>query len=117
MTTITTVGYGDMYPITDFGRFLAMVCMVLGILAMAMPITVLGSNFQTQFDEEKKREYISNRDTLRSMELGLLSQQDALNQSDRIDTGSLTGPGELTEFEYQKICKVSANRVDICASM
>jgi hypothetical protein len=99
MTTITTVGYGDMYPITDFGRFLAMVCMVLGILAMAMPITVLGSNFQTQFDEEKKREYVNDRDVLRALELGLLSQRDQL-----ADTN--TAARELSEYEYQKICKV-----------
>jgi hypothetical protein len=73
--------------------------MVLGMLAMAMPITVLGSNFQTQFDEEKRRMYVSNRDRLKSLELGLLGQGDNLDEAN-------TAGEELTDFEYQKLCKV-----------
>jgi hypothetical protein len=105
MTTITTVGYGDMYPLTDFGRFLAMVCMVLGILAMAMPITVLGSNFQTQFDEEKRRTYVNNRDILKALELGLLGQGDSLQPEDK-------AAADLTTYEYQKLTKVQIDLAD-----
>jgi hypothetical protein len=46
MATITTVGYGDMTPTTDAGRAISMLCMILGVLSLAMPITVLGNNFR-----------------------------------------------------------------------
>jgi hypothetical protein len=101
MTTITTVGYGDMYPQSDFGRFVSMVCMVLGILAMAMPITVLGSNFQTQFDEQKKREYVNNRDIFKSLEIGLLAQKANIDPEDTVAT-------EISECEYRKICSAES---------
>ena len=44
--TMTTVGYGDCYPITIGGKMLAMMTTVLGVLILALPITVIGSNFQ-----------------------------------------------------------------------
>jgi len=44
--TMTTVGYGDCYPLTIFGKMLAMSTTVLGVLILALPITVIGSNFQ-----------------------------------------------------------------------
>ena len=36
MVTMTTVGYGDMYPITRFGRAVAMVAAILGVLLLAI---------------------------------------------------------------------------------
>lgn len=46
LTTMTTVGYGDCYPITFPGKATAIFAMILGIVVLALPITVLGSNFQ-----------------------------------------------------------------------
>ncbi len=41
-----TVGYGDCYPLTLVGKILAMLTMICGVLILALPITVVGSNFQ-----------------------------------------------------------------------
>ena len=43
--TLTTVGYGDVYPITVLGRTLAGLMAVLGIGLFALPAGILGSGF------------------------------------------------------------------------
>jgi len=45
ITTMTTVGYGDCSPISTVGKLAGMITMVAGVIVLALPITVLGSNF------------------------------------------------------------------------
>lgn len=42
---MTTVGYGDMVPVTIYGKILGSATIVSGILVMALPITILVDNF------------------------------------------------------------------------
>lgn len=49
-TTTTTVGYGDVYPTSTLGKCLAVLCMFIGIVSFAMPITIIGSNFSKMYD-------------------------------------------------------------------
>ena len=46
--TVTTVGYGDVAPITPLGRLLAGVIALLGIGIFALPAGILGSGFMEQ---------------------------------------------------------------------
>lgn len=43
--TMTSVGYGDIVPITPLGRFFASACAVSGILLFCLPSPILVSNF------------------------------------------------------------------------
>lgn len=50
IVTMTTVGYGDAVPATAPGKIVATFTMCLGLLTIALPVTVLGSNFTKVMD-------------------------------------------------------------------
>eukprot|EP00931_Biecheleriopsis_adriatica_P065309 TRINITY_DN3987_c5_g1_i1.p1 TRINITY_DN3987_c5_g1~~TRINITY_DN3987_c5_g1_i1.p1 ORF type:complete len:797 (+),score=130.41 TRINITY_DN3987_c5_g1_i1:104-2494(+) len=59
LVTSTTVGYGDVYPTSYLGKILAGLAMVWSLVVVALPVGVIGHNFQTvwlQYDAEKQRE-------------------------------------------------------------
>ena len=49
IVTATTVGYGDFYPTSPLGRFTAVCLMYIGIVAIALPISIVGSNFDREY--------------------------------------------------------------------
>jgi hypothetical protein len=52
VVTSTTVGYGDLYCTTPGGRIFACACTFLGIVVIAMPVTVLGTHFSKEYERE-----------------------------------------------------------------
>eukprot|EP01130_Rhizamoeba_saxonica_P016298 TRINITY_DN7506_c0_g1_i1.p1 TRINITY_DN7506_c0_g1~~TRINITY_DN7506_c0_g1_i1.p1 ORF type:complete len:430 (-),score=64.30 TRINITY_DN7506_c0_g1_i1:32-1321(-) len=60
IVTITTVGYGDSYPVTDLGKVVAILTMLSGLLVLAFPLTILGSNFAEVYEERQKEKQIKN---------------------------------------------------------
>ena len=55
IATLTTVGYGDIYPITPLGKFLGGIIAILGIGLFALPTGILASGFSKALakDEEE----------------------------------------------------------------
>ena len=45
VVTMATVGFGDCYPVSLVGKIVCMFTMLSGVLILALPITVVGSNF------------------------------------------------------------------------
>ena len=45
VVTVTTVGYGDVYPVTFEGRIIATVVMIIGIAILGILISTLGAQF------------------------------------------------------------------------
>lgn len=54
IVTLTTVGYGDVYPITVAGRFLGAITAVLGIGLFALPTGILGSGFVEELERSRQ---------------------------------------------------------------
>jgi len=64
IVTMTTVGYGDAVPATAPGKIVATFTMCLGLLTIALPVTVLGSNFTKVMDMyEEELDMYSSADT------------------------------------------------------
>jgi voltage-gated potassium channel len=54
VATLTTIGYGDVYPVTVVGKFMASIIAVLGIGMFALPTGILGSGFMEELEKSKK---------------------------------------------------------------
>lgn len=56
MATLTTVGYGDTYPVTVLGKLLASMVAILGISVVALPAGIIAANFSKQLENIKSDE-------------------------------------------------------------
>lgn len=73
VVTLTTLGYGDMVPITPLGRILGGLTAVLGVGMIALPAGVLASGFseQMRIRREEYREAVE-----RALEDGAISRRE-----------------------------------------
>jgi voltage-gated potassium channel len=51
--TMTTIGYGDVYPITSMGRVIASLVAIAGIGLIAMPTGILAAAFSDAIQKHK----------------------------------------------------------------
>jgi len=55
VSTVTTVGYGDIIPVTDAGKIVAIFFMFFGIGVLGIFLSVLGTQFyKRRFEKEEK---------------------------------------------------------------
>jgi len=57
VATVTTVGYGDIVPVTDTGKIVAIFFMFFGIGVLAIFLSVLGTQFYKRRFETEEREF------------------------------------------------------------
>jgi voltage-gated potassium channel len=54
VATLTTVGYGDISPITPLGKMIGAIVAMLGIGLFALPAGLLGSGFMDELDRQRE---------------------------------------------------------------
>ncbi len=84
MVTCTTVGYGDIAPVTSLGRFVAVVLMIFGVGFLGM-LTSTITTFVTKLAKERKKKLESentlNNDHITSDYIELIEIINDLNES------------------------------------
>jgi voltage-gated potassium channel len=80
LVTISTVGYGDLYPVTSYGRFLASIVIFFGVALFGMITSYITSRFlnrpnNTQEISEMKDELTIIRETVDRLEERLVNNQ------------------------------------------
>ena len=95
IVTITTVGFGDIVPLTVAGKITVSVLIVTGVLYMAMPLAIVGSNF-LQVWEERDRILLIKRVKERLVEFGF-SPNDLVHAFQSFDSDN-DGDIDIEEF-------------------
>ena len=62
MSTLLTVGYGDIYPITTLGRIMAICIAYLGVGAVAIPTGIISAGFVEQYQRKSGLSNIKQTD-------------------------------------------------------
>ena len=60
--TLTTVGYGDLTPVTDIGRLVSMLSSLFGVAIIALPSGVITASYLEELRHEKQEEKTSSND-------------------------------------------------------
>lgn len=56
VATLTTVGYGDIYPVTVLGKFLSAIIALLGIGLVAIPTGIISSGFMECIEKTEDKD-------------------------------------------------------------
>ncbi|XP_056616276.1 potassium voltage-gated channel subfamily F member 1 [Triplophysa dalaica] len=91
--TMTTVGYGDIYPKTTLGRCNAAISFLCGVIAIALPIHPIINNFVIYYNKQKVLETAAKHELelmeLRSLELAMKSTSRRCDASGRAWEGAM----------------------------
>uniref|UniRef100_A0A5S6L1S3 Transmembrane protein 184C n=1 Tax=Xenopus tropicalis TaxID=8364 RepID=A0A5S6L1S3_XENTR len=76
-TSMTTVGYGDIRPDTTFGKIVAFLCILSGILVLALPIAIINDRFAAcYFTLKIKEAALRQREALKKLMKNISAESD-----------------------------------------
>lgn len=52
--SLTTMGYGDIYPVTNIGRAVTMVSSIFGIAIVALPAGIITAGYMSELNDDEK---------------------------------------------------------------
>ena len=85
IATVTTVGYGDVVPVTSLGRIMAIIYMFFGITLIAVLLAVISNNFyRKRIDKQESGKKEQETNYLRNLIMKRLSDIE-LKQSECIE--------------------------------
>jgi voltage-gated potassium channel len=77
IVTLTTVGYGDKVPITELGRLIAGITMIMGLGLFALPVGIISASF---LSEIRRRDFVVTWSMISQIPLFAGFEMTALNE-------------------------------------
>ena len=71
-STLLTVGYGDIYPITALGKALSIIITFLGVGMVAIPTGIISAGFVEQYSQIKQRSEYGHEEDIHFIKVHLL---------------------------------------------
>lgn len=115
IVTMSTVGYGDMTPVTTAGKLVGTATVITGMLVLALPITVIGTNFQKVMKSVAQQTMKTNVDFLKGKHMLCRDEIEAilerfhavtegihLDVNDIIDVYDIDNNGMLEDDELER---------------
>jgi len=90
VSTLLTVGYGDIYPITPLGQLLSIFITFLGVGMVAIPTGIISAGFVDQYSRIKRISEYGKEDEVHFIKVQV-TEQDNWNGKTIIDLGLPTG--------------------------
>jgi len=115
IVTLTTVGYGDVVPITTIGKLLALIITVLGVGMAALPAGIIAAGFTREM--QKRREIYQTR-VREALEDGFISDEEA-RQLERIRERlglNIEDAQALTRAEFSLLAELEGSRCPHCGA-
>ncbi|WP_173910416.1 ion transporter [Acinetobacter sp. Marseille-Q1618] len=78
VVTLTTVGYGDVTPVTPLGRFLGALITILGVGLAALPAGILANGLANELEQRKQQLELKFRDLLASCEIDIIDDEEKI---------------------------------------
>lgn len=98
--SMTTVGYGDVVPVTVVGKLAASGCILGGILVVALPITIIFNKFSHFYRRQKALEAAVRNSDHRHFE-DLLSSVDGVSEASLETSREASREGQFADLETQ----------------
>ncbi|CAD7949430.1 unnamed protein product [Amoebophrya sp. A120] len=120
--TYTTVGYGDMVPYSSLGQMFGVATILVGLLVLAMPISVLSSNFGEVWREnqEEMRLQAKSDEIEREAVESALAIKDPAEQLKRVLI-ELYDEDALGERDFLGECQIEYEKIglspDLCGEI
>lgn len=126
MSTLLTVGYGDIYPITVMGKIMAIVIAFLGVGVVAIPTGIISAGFVEQYTKLKHLNAVSNESAVRFVTISITgnhSWKDTLVKDTNLPQGLVLAlilrknevivpRGDITILENDKVILAAETYVD-----
>jgi Ion transport protein len=105
IVSMTTVGYGDTYAVTGWGRLVSGAAILTGVALFAIPISIVTSNLHAEYDRMDKLRALRAAHEAQPIPLPLaalaaLQQQQQLEQQEQIEmmaAAAVGGPHQLED--------------------
>lgn len=104
--SLTTVGYGDLYPVTEAGRVVAMIASVFGIAIVAMPAGAITAGIMDEMnldpageEEEAETKTKAKAGKAEGSETGKQAEEDSIEEKDWRDRTYARSCETIAQYE------------------